>query len=108
MKTFKELLEDISNSVNGVAGVKPGDEPPMKSGTSTILRRKFAGAEIFEVSSDTYYKCIYGKKKYSRYDKYVGNDEVGQSIREYGRKNPKASIVLKNISTGGMVYFKKK
>lgn len=107
MKKFKSLYEDISNSVNGIAGVRPGDEPPGTPRQSTILRRKFAGVEIFEVSNDIYYKCLWGKKKHSRYARYVGEDDIGKAIREYGRKNPKASIILKNANTGGMIYFKK-
>lgn len=108
MKKFNTFYEEVGNSVNGIAGVRPGDEPPGKAGMSKLVRRKFAGVEMFEVSSNVYYKCILGKKRYARYNEYVGDDDVGQSIREYGRKNPKASIILKNVDTGDMIYFKKR
>lgn len=111
MKTYKKFNEDASmvgNSVNGVAGVRPGDEPPGKQKSYVLLKRKFAGTQVFEVSNDVYYKCINGKKKYGRYKKYVGDDDTGNAIREYGIKNPKLSIILKNSATGSMIYLRKK
>lgn len=107
MKNLKQFKEDV-NSVVGFAGVKPGDEPPGKPGSSNVTRRKFAGVETFEVTNDIYHKCIQGKKKYARYEKYVGDCPTGQAIREYGRKNPKSSIILQNSNTGSMIYFRKK
>lgn len=107
MKTFKSFNEDVGNSVTGIAGAAPGDEPPGKKGQFDIVRRKFAGVEVFEVTNDIYHKCLWGKTKHSRYNKYVGDDSVGQAIREYGRTNPKSSIILKNSQTGSMIYFKK-
>ena len=47
-----------------------------------------------------------GKTRYARYEKYVGTDSIGKAIREYGRGNPKAPIILKNSQTGAMLYLK--
>ena len=71
-----------------------------------VQRTTFAGKDVFIVDSDTYYNCRLGKKKYGRYEKYVGNGEVGQTIREYGLKHPKRPIILQNGESGPMLYLK--
>ncbi len=67
---------------------------------------RFAGVECFEVNPDVFERSRWGKRKYTRYEKYVGHDEVGQSIREYGRKFPTRPLILKNNITGAMLYLK--
>jgi hypothetical protein len=47
-----------------------------------------------------------GKARYVRYEKYVGNDKLGETIRQYGRNNPKNAIILKNSGNGAMLYLK--
>ena len=49
---------------------------------------------------------IYPVPKHDRYEKYVGNDKLGEAIRQYGRNNPKNSIILKNSGNGAMLYLK--
>ena len=71
-----------------------------------VQRTTFAGKDVFIVDSDTYYNCRLGKKKYGRYEKYVGNGEVGQTIREYGLKYPRRPIILQNGESGPMLYLK--
>ena len=41
---------------------------------------------MFTVDPDVFMKARFGKKKYHRYENYVGNDETGLAIRDYGRK----------------------
>ena len=69
-------------------------------------RKKFAGARVFEVNTDVFLRARFGKKKYARYDNYVGNDEIGEEIRQYGRANPDEPIVLQDNTTGAMLYLK--
>jgi hypothetical protein len=71
-----------------------------------VQRTTFAGKDVFIVDSDTYYNCRLGKKKYGRYEKYVGNGEVGQTIREYGLKYPRRPIILQNGESGPMLFLK--
>ena len=51
-------------------------------------------------------KARFGKKKYAKYENYVGNDEIGQEIRAYGRANPGKAIIIKDSLTGAMLYLK--
>ena len=105
-------------STAGVAGLDTGltfkkkkeDEKKAK-----ILRRKligeikmtkFAGKDVFIVDSDIYHACRLGKKKYHRYEKYVGNGKIGQAIREFGLTNPKKPIILQNGEGGPMLYLR--
>jgi len=71
-----------------------------------VQRTTFAGKDVFIVDSETYYNCRLGKKKYGRYEKYVGNGEVGQTIREYGLKYPRRPIILQNGESGPMLFLK--
>jgi len=71
-----------------------------------VQRTTFAGKDVFIVDSETYYNCRLGKKKYGRYEKYVGDGEVGQTIREYGLKYPRRPIILQNGESGPMLYLK--
>ena len=69
-------------------------------------REKFAGAEVFTVDPNVFMKARFGKKKYAKYENYVGNDEVGEEIRQYGRANPSKPIIIKDSLTGAMLYLK--
>lgn len=67
----------------------------------------FAGCKIFDVDTDTFMQARYGKGKRERYKRFVGAGDVGEEIREYGRKNPKENIVLRDRSNGSMIYLRK-
>ena len=115
----KALKEEVpTTSTAGVAGLDIGltfkkkkeDEKKAK-----LLRRKligeikmtkFAGKDVFIVDSDIYHACRLGKKKYHRYEKYVGNNTIGLAIREFGLKYPRRPIILQNGESGPMLYLK--
>ena len=67
---------------------------------------KFAGKDVFIVDSDMFHTCRMGKKKYHRYEKYVGIKRIGNAIREYGLKFPKRPIVLQNGEDGPMLFLR--
>lgn len=77
------------------------------AGSSEVSYGSFANARVYTVDSDRFYKSMQGKNKYHKYDKYVGSDEVGESIRQYGRANPSKPIILKDSTTGSMIYLKR-
>ena len=114
-KNFKTLRENPpanfagDPSTTNIAGLGIGEkEPGVKGKKPPVLRRrkKFAGCEVFEVDADRYNRCRVIKQSYERYSKYVGDDELGQTIREYARKNPGKSIIVQDESTGSMTYLK--
>jgi len=98
----EELKEDIANVTGpGVAGTT-GDPPaPQK-----IMMRRFAKNDVFVVDTERYLKARLGKRKYLKYETYVGNDDVGNAIREYGRKYPKKPIILQDDKTGAMIFLR--
>ena len=51
-------------------------------------------------------KSRLGKKKYTRYNGYVGEDEAGEYIRAFARKYPKKPIIVMDSGTGCMQYLK--
>jgi hypothetical protein len=72
----------------------------------TITEETFAGHTVFAVDTDRFYACKLGKRKYARWVNYVGDDEVGKRIRAFGYKYPSKPIILKNASTGAMLYLR--
>ena len=101
-------------------GIGPDGEPGVnnRKKKSKLIRRAvvpkavnetsemFAGSKCFSVDDDRFHKCRLGKAKYAQYKSYVGEDEIGQSIREYGISNPNSPIIVKNSKTGAMLYLK--
>jgi hypothetical protein len=87
------------------AGIDITDAPPKKKYVPET--ETFSGATVFSCDPDTFQACTHGKRKFARYSTFVGSDDLGQAIREYGLKNPKSSIILKNSLTGGMIYLRR-
>jgi len=118
----KDLVkEEIANSVGGggIAGLDIGLTAKKKKEDTDkakalrkqmvgeeVQRTTFAGKDVFIVDSETFHTCRLGKKKYGRYETYVGDGEVGQTIREYGLKYPRRPIILQNGDSGPMLYLK--
>jgi len=71
-----------------------------------LRRKKFAGKQVFEVDDERFSNARLGKKKYAKYEDYVGNDELGEEIRQYGRNNPGKPIILQHEKTGAMMFLK--
>jgi len=116
----KERKEEVEEEMGNVAPTAPdsggiqyqapvlGQKKKKKKQTidEAVKRTTFAGKDVFIVDSETYYNCRLGKKKYGRYEKYVGNGKVGQTIREYGLKYPRRPIILQNGESGPMLFLK--
>lgn len=89
-----------SGAVAGI-GVGPFGEP------GGYRPKTFAGCRVFEVDSAIFQKCRFGKKKYARYEQYVGVGPVGEEIKNYGRKYRKKGIILVDAMTGSMFYLRR-
>lgn len=94
------IIEEIANVV--------GSAPGHIAGVSDQSAPRFANARVFDVDSDKVMKSRFGKKDRDRWRKYVDEDDEGEEIRQYAKKNPKDSIILKDRATGAMVYLRKK
>ena len=98
---------DEAAPANSVAGGNVNLDPfKKKRKNAKVQTEMFAGQKVFVVSPERFYESRLGKSRYSRYEKYVGNDKLGEAIRQYGRNNPKNSIILKNSGNGAMLYLK--
>lgn len=109
---YQEELSAGSGAIAGIGVENPSmtgqAEPPgLTYAQRKKKRKKFAGTEVFEVDPEVFMKARFGKKKYDKYENYVGNDKIGQEIRQYGRSNPGKSIIIQDSLTGAMLYLKK-
>lgn len=106
----KEINEDagaVTSGAGQIAGLGTGNQPEPGYHKSTILKRKtFAGNQVFEVNSDFYHNSQIGKLKYHQYEQYVSAEGIGQQIREYGKENPDASILIQNEQTGAIQFLR--
>jgi len=101
---FKEEIANVASS-GAVAGLT--GEPPVGKKAQKKYTSRFANNDVFVVDSKTYNNARLGKKKFVKYEKYVGNDEIGNAIREYGRKYPKKPIILQDGENGPMIFLRR-
>ncbi len=120
VRGFESAFELIGEELQLTEGKKKTEEeaPANNIGSGNVnidphLKKKkkvkteeFSGNKVFVVSAQRFHDSRLGKSRYARYEKYVGNDEVGEAIRLYGRSNPKLPIILKNSENGAMLYLK--
>ena len=98
------LSEEVGTTTTAVQIV---DKPMKKKKDDDELEEYFMGSRVFSVNTESFMKSRYGKKKYTKYERYVGSDENGMKIREYGRSNPKSGIILKDSTTGTMLFLRR-
>jgi len=106
----KKMLNEEApvNAVGGGNIAGTGEDAPVgkKAQMALVRRAKFANNDVFVVDTERFNKARLGKKKYLKYETYVGNDEVGNEIRQYGRKYPKKPIILQDDKTGAMIFLR--
>jgi len=78
-------------------GVGPQGEPGIK---------KFAGSRVFKVPTKSFVMARMLKRKYARFEQYLGDAEVAKQISEYANKNNKEGIVLEDEQTGALMYLR--
>ena len=115
-KTYNQLVESLmdfdeseapATTVGSVRGGMVGEPPGPTKKRKLKKREIFAGTNVYEVSSEVFMKCKGEKPKYDRYVKHVGEDDCGQEIREYGLKNPRKGIIIKDSKYGTMMYLRR-
>ena len=106
IEKYKTILdEDDAAGMTRVGGIAIRDLPLGKPPKSLVMK-KFAGVDVFSIKPTFYPKSRYGKKKYDRYSRYVGEDEAGEYIRMFARKFPKKPIIVMDSSTGCMQFLR--
>ena len=106
-----ELDEEAPANKTGVNVVGTGDDPTVwvkkkKRINAKVKWEDFGGTRVYVVPNERWHASRLGKNRYARYEKYIGNDKLGETIRLYGRENPKSPIILKNEENGAMLYLK--
>ena len=106
----EQVVEEVPANATGTSVVGTGDDPTVwkkkKRKNAKVQTEIFGGKKVFVVTPEKYWDSRLGKARYNSYKKYVGNDKLGEAIRQYGLENPKAPIILKNSENGAMLYLK--
>ena len=104
---YQVLEEEVSAAATTTADVALKDKPLGKTKKrKEIETETFAGNQVFVVDQERFANARLGKSRFHRWSKYVGEDDIGLAIREYGVKNPGKPIVLKNSNSGAMIYLR--
>ena len=107
LKKFEDILyEDSPTTAMGGGNLAVRGIPLLKKPPKGLIMRKFGGIDVFALDPTYFQKSRLGKKKYTRYSGYVGEDEAGEYIRAFARKYPKKSIIVMDSSTGCMQYLR--
>ena len=116
-KEMKIVLDDLNESTNeeistttaSVGTVtNPLDIAPKKKKRRCELE-KFIGSRVFEVSSDEYSRCLQGRNKFERWNKFFETEsDSGGSIKKYSHRNPNSPIIIKDEKTGEMMFLRRR
>ena len=107
LKKFEDILyEDSPTTAMGGGNIAVRGIPLLKKPPKGLVMKRFGGIDVFAIDPTHFQKSRLGKKKYTRYSGYVGEDEAGEYIRAFARKYPKKPIIVMDSSTGCMQYLK--
>ena len=82
-----------------------GFDPPLGKVVKR-KRKKFAGVEIFPVTTEEFMKCAHGRQKYERWGKKMNMEDINnKDIRKYAHTNPGKSIIIQDQKSGVMSYL---
>jgi len=107
LKKFEDILnEDSPTTAMGGGNLAVRGIPLLKKPPKGLVVKKFGGIDVFAIDPTYFQKSRLGKKKYTRYSGYVGENEAGEYIRAFARKYPKKPIIVMDSSTGCMQYLR--
>ena len=95
-KEFSDMMEEVTVSYSGGAA-----DP------STVAVSNFGRARVYDVDDETFGRARMAKEKRERFNKYVGRGPISDSIRQYSKKNPTRSIMLRNSKTNAYTLLKR-
>ena len=104
-KKNTKLLRRVMPKIHEAIESGPGELRVDEDGP-VVSRTKFAGQDVFQVPSEYFHKARLGKAKYAHYKHYVGTDDVGQSIRDFGNRNYGKPIIVQDAATQHMIYLR--
>ena len=108
LKEFEDVLNEEASPTTAMGGgnIATRGIPLLKKPPKGLVMKRFGGIDVFAIDPTYFQKSRLGKKKYTRYSGYVGEDEAGEYIRAFARKYPKKPIIVMDSSTGCMQYLR--
>jgi hypothetical protein len=104
MTKLKEDAPAMSAGSGGVAGI--GVPSPTLPNQAEPGIKRFAGSRVFKVPTKNFVMAKMLKRKYAKFESYLGDPVIAKQISEYASKNWKEGIVLEDEQTGAMVYLR--
>lgn len=97
-ETVTEPLKEDAEPTNTIDGVENADAPMFKMS-------RFAGVDCIEVDDDTYHKCKFGKKPYSRWSGVIEDEGLRDFVQKQYQKSSK--LMVQNAKTGSITYLRR-
>lgn len=95
-----------TNAVAGGAVAGLGVPNPTLPNQAEPGIKRFAGSRVFKVPTKNFVMAKMLKRKFARFESYLGDPVIAKEISEYASKNWKEGIVLEDEQTGAMVYLR--
>lgn len=66
---------------------------------------KFKGTPYFNCSQDTFSKCVNGKKKYKKWDSFLGKNDYSKTVKSWMKQSStNKNFIIRNDGTGEMIF----
>lgn len=95
----KESINEEAAPTNTTDGVAMPDSKPL------FTKGKFGGVDCIEVDSDTYGRCKFGKKPYSRWSNVIEDEPLRAYVQKHYQKSQK--LMVMDAKSGAMTYIKR-
>jgi hypothetical protein len=108
MKNFSQIKEEIANvaSSGNIMGMGYNKDPLDVAVKPRKKKKKFAGIDVFKITTEEFMKCNHGRKKHERWSRKLDMDRIeNQEIREYAHRNPNTPIIIMDEKYGTMSYL---
>jgi len=99
MKQLAEFLTEDEAPTNSTAGVAMPDSKPL------FTKSKFAGVDCIDVDDNTYNKCRFGKRPFSRWAGVIEDEGLRSYVQT--QFNRTSNLMIKNSVSGAMTYIKR-
>ena len=92
---------DTGNTTSSVGSISGVDNAFVKPAG------KFRGVDFFDCDSDTFDKCLKGKRKGSHWNSYLGKSDFTSGVKSWVKSNKQSNFMFRNTSDGSFVYAHK-
>lgn len=97
-KMYDSLVTESEAATNTTDGVANTDLPKFK-------KTRFAGCDCIDVDADTYNRCRFGKKPFSRWTSLIDDEDLRNYVKTHYHRSDK--LLVREPASGSMMYIRR-